>query len=158
MTVGDAAVYGRAMDQTHAATKQAVYPGLRYVDARAALAWLERAFGFVPQVVYDGPDGSVAHAQIVAAGNIVMLGTSREGTYPVRAPREVGGVTAGVYVALPDAAAVDALHARAKAVGADILEAPHDTDYGSHDFSARDLEGHPWNFGTYQPQAGNVGD
>jgi uncharacterized glyoxalase superfamily protein PhnB len=146
------------MDQANVALKQAVYPGLRYVDARAALTWLQRAFGFEPQVVYDGPDGTVAHAQILVAGNVVMLGTSRDGTYPVRSPREVGGVTGGIYVALLDAAAVDALHVRAEAAGADILEAPHDTDYGSHDFSALDLEGHPWNFGTYQPQAGAPGD
>ena len=80
-----------------------------------------------------------------------MLGTSRDDSYPIRSPREVGGVTAGIYVALPDAAAIDALHDRAKAAGAEIIEAPHDTDYGSHDFSARDLDGHPWSFGTYQP-------
>ncbi len=146
------------MDQTNVAVKQAVYPGLRYIDARAALSWLERAFGFAAQVVYDGPDGTVAHAQILVAGNVVMLGTSRDDIYPVRSPREVGGVTGGIYVALPDAAAIDALHARAKEAGAQILQAPHDTDYGSHDFSALDLEGYPWNFGTYQPQAGTPGD
>ena len=50
------------MDQTHAAAKQTVYPALRYTDAHAALAWLQRAFGFEPQVVYDAPDGTVAHA------------------------------------------------------------------------------------------------
>jgi uncharacterized glyoxalase superfamily protein PhnB len=139
------------MEQTEIATKQAVYPAVRYADARAAIAWLQRAFGFEPQVVYDAPDGGVAHAQILVAGNLVMLGTSRDDTYPVRSPREVGGVTAGIYVALPDAASIDALHERAKAAGAEIMEPPHDTDYGSHDFSARDLEGHPWSFGTYQP-------
>jgi uncharacterized glyoxalase superfamily protein PhnB len=31
--------------------------------------------------------------------------------------------------------------------------APHDTDYGSHDFMARDPEGHIWSFGTYRPEA-----
>jgi hypothetical protein len=27
----------------------------------------------------------------------------------------------------------------------------HDQDYGSRDYSARDLEGNLWNFGTYAP-------
>ena len=142
------------MDEAQRTAEQTVYPAIRYLDAHAALAWLERAFGFVPHVVYDDPDGSVAHAQLVVAGNLVMIGSSREGVYPVRSPGEVGGVTGGIYVALPDAAAVDALHARAHAAGARVIEPPHDTDYGSHDFSARDLEGHPWSFGTYRPQAG----
>ncbi len=28
--------------------------------------------------------------------------------------------------------------------------APHDTDYGSRDFAARDPEGNRWSFGTYR--------
>jgi uncharacterized glyoxalase superfamily protein PhnB len=27
---------------------------------------------------------------------------------------------------------------------------PHDTDYGSRDFAARDPEGNRWSFGTYR--------
>ena len=29
-----------------------------------------------------------------------------------------------------------------------------DTDYGSREYTARDLEGHEWSFGTYRPEAG----
>lgn len=29
-----------------------------------------------------------------------------------------------------------------------------DQDYGSREFTARDLEGHLWCFGTYRPPAG----
>ena len=121
-------------------------------DARAAIAWLDRAFGTRQHVVYDGPDETVAHAELLIAGNVIMLGSSRDDGYPVRSPQEVNAVTASLYVVLPDAAAVDALHARAAAAGAHITQPPHDTDYGSHDFSAFDLEGHPWTFGTYRPQ------
>ena len=31
-----------------------------------------------------------------------------------------------------------------------ITAEPHDTDYGSRDFSARDPEGNRWSFGTYR--------
>jgi len=131
---------------------QTIYPALRYTDARAAIGFLERAFGAERHVVYDAPDGSVAHAQMRVAGSTIMLGESRDDEYPVRSPKDVGGATMGLYVALPDDAAVDALHARASAAGATITQVPHETDYGSHDFSALDLDGHPWTFGTYQPE------
>jgi uncharacterized glyoxalase superfamily protein PhnB len=142
------------MDSPKIAAGQTIFPGLRYVDARAAIAWLQRAFGAEARAVYDDPNGIVAHAEIAIAGNVVMLGNTREGDdleNPVRSPRDVGGVTAGIYVALPDAAAVDALHARAAEAGATIRHAPFDTEYGSHEFRASDLEDHPWTFGTYKP-------
>jgi uncharacterized glyoxalase superfamily protein PhnB len=130
---------------------QTVFTGLRYRDARAAIAWLERAFGAERHVCYDAPDGTVAHAQMRIARNLVMLGETREDDHPVRTPDQVGGVTAGVYVVLPNAAAVDAMHARVVGAGARIIHDVHDTDYGSHDFAAYDCGGHPWTFGTYDP-------
>jgi uncharacterized glyoxalase superfamily protein PhnB len=141
------------MAKTATATRQTIYPSMRYVDARAAIAWLERAFGAAPEAVYDADDGSVAHAQLAVAGNVIMIGTSRNDSYPVRSPKEVNAVTSGLYVVLSDAAAVDALHERAVAAGATIAQPPYDTDYGSHDFRAIDLEGQHWTFGTYEPES-----
>jgi uncharacterized glyoxalase superfamily protein PhnB len=132
-------------------TGQTIFPALRYRDARAAIAWLERAFDAKPHAVYDADDGTVAHAEVLVGDNILMLGNSRDDAYSVRSPQDTNGVTAGIYVVLADAAAIDALHERAKAAGATITSAPADTDYGSHDFSAKDCEGHPWTFGTYHP-------
>ncbi|HZV79188.1 MAG TPA: VOC family protein [Candidatus Binatus sp.] len=130
---------------------QTIFPALRYINARAAIEWLQRAFDASTHVVYESSDGSVEHAEVIIAGNMIMLGQSREDGYPIRSPREVGVATAGIYVALPDASAVDALHQRAAGAGAKITQAPHDTDYGSHDFGAEDVEGNRWNFGTYSP-------
>ena len=139
------------MNQQAVSLTQTMFPAMRYTDARAAIAWLERAFDARRHVVYDAPDGTVAHAEIFIAGNLLMLGNTRDDGYAVRSPKDTGVVTASVYVVLPDAAAIDALHARAAAAGATITDPPHDTDYGSHDFSAADLDGHLWSFGTYQP-------
>ena len=44
----------------------------------------------------------------------------------------------------------DAVHARAKAAGAELTTDLHVTDYGSRDFAARDPEGNRWYFGTYR--------
>jgi uncharacterized glyoxalase superfamily protein PhnB len=52
-----------------------------------------------------------------------------------------------IYVAIED---VDGLHARAQGAGADVSGLV-EQDYGSRDFSARDLEGNHWSFGTYVP-------
>jgi uncharacterized glyoxalase superfamily protein PhnB len=142
------------MSEAASLTTQRIFPAIRYVDARAGIAFLCEAFGFEEQVVYDDPNGGVAHAQLALFGQIVMLGSSSaDGVYPVRSPKEAGAVTAGIYVALDDAEAVDRLYDRARGAGAEILMPPHDQDYGSHDFMARDSEGHVWSFGTYRPEA-----
>ena len=51
-----------------------------------------------------------------------------------------------VYVYVED---VDAHHARA--AGAEIVRPLANTGYGSREYGARDLDGHGWYFGTYQP-------
>ena len=56
--------------------------------------------------------------------------------------------TQGLYVALDG---VDAHYAQAVAEGAEILRPLADTDYGSREYTARDLEGNLWSFGTYRP-------
>ena len=38
-----------------------------------------------------------------------------------------------------------------RATGAEIVLELKSQDYGSRDFTCRDLEGHIWNFGTYDP-------
>jgi len=70
-----------------------VIPCLRYRDAHAAIAWLERAFGFQAQAVYA--EGEVVHhAQLVYGPGMVMLGSvdnaSQWGRHSVH-PDEVGG-------------------------------------------------------------------
>ena len=45
--------------------------------------------------------------------------------------------------------APDDLHDRAVAAGAEIARELRDEDYGSRGFTARDLEGNLWSFGTY---------
>jgi uncharacterized glyoxalase superfamily protein PhnB len=51
-----------------------IYPILQYRDAHAAIDWLERAFGFERVNVYDGPDGTVAHAELRHGEGMIMIG------------------------------------------------------------------------------------
>jgi len=47
----------------------------------------------------------------------------------------------------------DAHHARAKAVGAEIVMPLSDKEHGGRDYTARDPEGYLWTFGTYDSWA-----
>ncbi len=131
-----------------------IFPFLRYQDAPAAFEWLARAFGFEKQMLVPGPDGTIAHAQLRYSGSLIMIGSARDDVMHLKSPAEVGGATQGIYVHVDD---VDAHHDRAKAAGAEIIMELEDTDYGSREYMARDLEGHLWSFGTYAPDVATGG-
>lgn len=115
-----------------------VFPFMRFVDADAALEWLSRAFGFEPREVYRDDHDTISHAEVSLGPGIVMFGPGDASSQ-------------GVYVAVDD---VDAHYERARAAGAEIIREIEDTDYGSREYTARDLEGHVWSFGSYLPVAG----
>ncbi|MEX1103430.1 MAG: VOC family protein [Dehalococcoidia bacterium] len=125
-----------------------ISPFIRYRDAKAAIAWLQEAFGFEPEFVQEGSGGSIGHAQLRAGDGIIMLSTLRENDLSMTVPGPDGRSTAGIYVTVPDA---DAHHDRAKAAGAKIVMPPTDEDYGGRDYVCHDPEGHVWSFGTYRP-------
>ncbi len=121
-----------------------VWPSLRARDARALIRFLVDAFGFEETVVY-GEGETVHHAQLSwPPGGGIMLGSARE---TPQDPWPLRPGSFGAYVVTEDP---DALCARARAAGAEITAEPHDTDYGSRDFAARDPEGNRWSFGTYR--------
>ena len=133
-----------------------IYPGLRYRDAPAMIAWLCKAFGFTERVVYPGPDGTITHAELAFGSGMVMLGSVRDDKFGAMVGAPIGpedgakGNGQAIYVAIDDP---DRLCARAEAAGAKILMGLTDTDYGSRDFICRDPEGYVWCFGTYWPKA-----
>ena len=133
-------------------TTATVIPALQYQDARAAIDFLCRAFGFEKKAVYEGEGGSIAHAELTLGHGMVMLGSAKDTEYGkllVR-PRVAGGVTMSVYAIVED---VDAHFARAKAAGAEITREPVTQDYGGRDYTCKDPEGHVWTFGSYDPWA-----
>ena len=129
-------------------TGPSVVPCLSYRDAPAAIEWLKEAFGFTENFVVPGPDDTIAHAQLAFDGGMVMVGSLRDDELQMRMPCDLGGVTQSIYIVVEDA---DAHYERAVEAGAEIVRELEDTPYGSRDYSARDPEGHLWNFGTYRP-------
>ena len=135
--------------------RSTIVPSLRYRDALAAMDWLICAFGFEKQAVYLGPDSTIVmHAQLTFGNGMVMLGSVDNGTEYgklMAQPDEIGlRETKGVYLIVNDA---DAVHATAKTAGAEMVLDIRDMDYGGRAFTCRDLEGHLWSIGTYDPWA-----
>ena len=125
-----------------------IVPTLRYRDVATAIDWLCNALGFEEHLVVKAEDGSVRYAELTFGSGMIMLGPV-DGTSLDQAmsqPADAGGAETYLFVA--DASA----HCdRAKAAGAQILLDIDDAHSDGRGYSCRDLEGHVWNFGTYDP-------
>jgi uncharacterized glyoxalase superfamily protein PhnB len=113
-----------------------VVPVLIYPDVRAAVAWLEDAFGFRERLRI----GEDHRSQIeVGNGGAVIVGDVRHDYVPP----DAGRMTHAVMVRVDDAHA----HCeRARARGARIMMEPTDFEYGERQYAAEDLAGHRWTF------------
>jgi len=128
-----------------------IIPSLRYRNAPAVIEWLCRVFGLQKNLVVPDDSGGVAHAQLSSGDGMMMLGSVRDNEWGrfIKQPDEIdGAATQSVYLVVPDA---DLIYERAKNAGAEILIPVRDEEYGERSFSCRDLEGHLWTIGTYDP-------
>jgi uncharacterized glyoxalase superfamily protein PhnB len=128
-----------------------IVQALRYRDLADAVDWLCRAFDFQKHYVVSDQDGSLSYAQLTYGSSMIVLGPVRDSAFDrlFVQPEEVGGAeTQCCYLVTAD---IDALYARAKAAGADILFEPGPDGEGERQFTCRDPEGHIWNFGTHDP-------
>lgn len=117
---------------------------LCYRDPRAAIAWLERAFGFELHMLIEGPEGRLLHVEMRLGVSLLMVG--QEWTENHRSPASLGGKnTQSVHIQLTSD--LDAHCARARAAGAEILVEPATQPYGDRTYHCRDLEGHVWTVG-----------
>ncbi|WP_030676003.1 VOC family protein [Streptomyces rimosus] len=121
-------------------------PTLHYRDAKAAIKQLTEAFGFTRSALYESEDGTVLHAELAFGNGVVMLGSKGIGGPYEEALGDGGPI--GVYTTVADP---DAHHRRAERAGVEIVLPLTDQDYGSREYTARDLEGNLWTFGTYAP-------
>lgn len=117
-----------------------ITPIISYRDLRAAIDFLCDAFGFERHELHEGEDGELQHVELRLGDGVIMPASTRIG--------EPGHAHTYVVVADPDAH-----HDRATAAGAQITTDLRDTDYGSRDYTAQDIEGNTWYFGTYRPLA-----
>ena len=81
---------------------QTVFPTLRFNDARASIAWLEKVLGAEALEVHDDDEGRVAHAEVRIGTSLIMCGDRPDVT-------ATPAGTSVIYVVVDDA---DAAHAR----------------------------------------------
>jgi uncharacterized glyoxalase superfamily protein PhnB len=79
---------------------------------------------------------------------MIMIGQHAEEGWMGGKPPDPLASPLSIYAAVPDP---DTHYQRARTAGAEIVRELADMDYGSREYSARDLEGNLWSFGTYQP-------
>ncbi len=130
-----------------------VIPSVLYRVANAGITWLVAVLGFREHSVYRDKSGVVEHAELLfGEGGMLMLGTA--GRNPETAawnalPRELDGKsTGGVYLIVPDCTPV---WERAQAAATEVLMPLRTMDYGGQAFTVRDMDGHIWSLGEYNP-------
>ena len=120
----------------HAVTPSFVVPGTSRV-----IGFLEKAFGAKVVDRYEGPGGTVMHAELRIGDSLVMLGQAG-GPY--------GPKLASLYLWVPD---VDAKYEKALTAGATSESAPEDKPYGHRNGGVIDPNGVTWWIGS--PVAAN---
>ena len=119
-------------------------PLLWYRDPRAAITWLETAFGFETRLIVDDGQGGVIHSELTLGDGYIMVVGPPSGQ--AVSPAAFGGrSTQSVHVQLEDG--LDARCEQARTAGATIEREPATQPYGDRVFTCRDLEDHPWSFG-----------
>jgi uncharacterized glyoxalase superfamily protein PhnB len=111
-----------------------VTPVLVYPDVRAAVAWLEAAFGFEERVRIG--DAHRAQMRVGVDAAIVVVDVGRDRVVP-----DGGGMTHLIKVRVPD---VDSVFARACERGARVVEDVTTFEYGERSGVVEDIGGHRW--------------
>jgi uncharacterized glyoxalase superfamily protein PhnB len=121
---GKAALMAAIRQEVAPTRRLAIVPQLPYQNTRAALAFLQRVFGFreIPATQIVSADGALLHTMLEFGG----------------------GESQFISVQVED---VDAHYRRAVAAGARIVDELRDHSWGERTYWALDLEGHRWRFG-----------
>ena len=115
---------------------------LAVADVGAAIAFLERAFGFARGVVLPGPEGELRYAEMRHGDSVVML--IRKGDSAT-----ASGGAAALYTYVDD---VDRVMVRAREAGAGVGEA-QEKPWGDRAVVVTDPDGYRWVLATFKKLA-----
>ena len=146
---GKAALMAAIRQEVEPRRRPTIIPQLPYQDIRAALAFLERAFGFheIPTARLLTADGGIDHAMLEFGGGVIGIGP--EGHHGTISPKSGGVGSQYISVYVDD---VDEHYQHAVAAGARIATGLRDYAWGDRPYEAHrtyealDPEGHRWRF------------
>ena len=124
----------------HTATPYLVIDG-----AAEAIDYYKKAFGAKERMRMEAPGNRIGHAEIEIGDSLVMLSDA----FPqstTKAPTELGGTTAGVFLYVED---VDAVVKKAIDAGATVTMEVADQFWGDRFGSITDPFGHSWSIATH---------
>ena len=131
----------------------AIIPAIKYENCSLAIDWLCDVFGFRVNLCVQGEEARIEHAQLLLAEAMIMVGSTDRsdfGLLHICPNRIAGQVTSSLYIVVSD---VGAHYEKAKGLGAEVVIELKIEDYGGASYTCRDIEGHIWTFGTYDPFA-----
>jgi PhnB protein len=128
-------------DGYHTAT-----PALTVDDTSRALEFYSKALGAQERNRSSGPDGKIMHAEFQIGDSVFMISDEFPGMGS-RSPKSLGGISASVWLYVPD---VDAMYRQATTAGATSVMAPTDMFWGDRHARIRDPFGHEWSIATHK--------
>ncbi len=120
-----------------------VFAYLCVADAKAALAFYEKAFGVKEKFRLTEPSGRIGHAELDFGGMTVML-CDEFPEFGIRSASSIGATPVTIHLHVDDA---DAVISQAVLAGATVERAPSDAFYGERSGVVRDPFGHRWMIG-----------
>ena len=121
-------------------------PSLIVKDARAAVAFYQKAFGARERHIFVGPGNRVMHAEVTIGDSILMLADEMP-DMGCLSPESLKGSAAALYLYVPD---VDAVFDQAVKAGAQVKMPVGDMFWGDRCGTLADPFGHQWTIATHK--------
>jgi len=120
-----------------------VTPFLVVSNGKEALDYYDKAFGAKELMKFEGPNGSIMHAEVQLGNSRIMV---CEEYPPHKSPTTLGGTTVGLCIYVED---VDTVFKRAIEMGGKETAAIKDQFYGDRSGTLIDPYGHSWTVATH---------